>query len=258
MRGLRRRGERRCAGADRGGEPVRGSCWRGRAPAGRRPASRRATGALAVLAGARRGGSRRGAGGRRSKAGTGCRGASAGRRAGRLAGWRTSATSAATRATRRSLRGRLGFDSQVSVIGPFGEGRASFANGFPPEPERRCARDLATQLSRQRARVAGERGTPPCARGDLSRRSAPPGHEAVAYVAAFVHSDRERAGGAAPRASPGPVQASGSTASRCSSATWCGRAALDQDAAAVRLGRGWNRILVKTVVADGPGASTCG
>ena len=28
-------------------------------------------------------------------------------------------------------------------------------------------------------------------------------------------------------------------------------AALDQDAAAVRLGRGWNRILIKTVVTDG-------
>ena len=76
-----------------------------------------------------------------------------------------------------------------------------------------------------------------------------PDDQAVAYVAAFVHSDRERP--AALRiGSPGPVK------------IWVNGAlvfakdvvrpaVLDQDAAPVRLGRGWNRILIKTVVVDG-------
>ena len=76
-----------------------------------------------------------------------------------------------------------------------------------------------------------------------------PDDQAVAYVAAFVHSDRERAA-ALRLGSPGPIK------------VWVNGAlvfaedvvrpaVLDQDAAPVRLGRGWNRILIKTVVVDG-------
>ena len=76
-----------------------------------------------------------------------------------------------------------------------------------------------------------------------------PGQNAVAYVAAAVRSDRDRAV-ALRLGSPGPVK------------VWINGApvfqrdvvrpaALDQDAVGVRLGRGWNRILIKTVVTEG-------
>ncbi|HEX3903308.1 MAG TPA: DUF3857 domain-containing protein [Polyangia bacterium] len=148
-----------------------------------------------------------------------------------------------------TLRGGLGFLAHPLVIGPFGEGRASFGTAFPPESERG-----PPQLGRSypgKARDVAWRAADAAVRegalylDGLLR----PDDQAVAYVAAFVHSDRERAV-ALRLGSPGPIK------------VWVNGAlvfahdvvrpaALDQDAAGIRLGRGWNRILIKTVVVDG-------
>ena len=76
-----------------------------------------------------------------------------------------------------------------------------------------------------------------------------PADQAVAYVVAFVRSERDRAA-VLRLGSPGPIK------------VWVNGAAvfthdvvrppsLDQDAVGIRLGRGWNRILIKTVISDG-------
>ena len=76
-----------------------------------------------------------------------------------------------------------------------------------------------------------------------------PADQAVAYAVAFVRSERNRAA-VLRLGSPGPIK------------VWVNGAAvfthdvvrppsLDQDAVGIRLGRGWNRILIKTVINDG-------
>ena len=135
------------------------------------------------------------------------------------------------------------------MIGPFGEGRASFRTAFPPESES-APPELARNYPGKTHDVGWRAGDAAVREGALYLDGLlRPDDQAVAYVAAFVHSDRERA--AALRiGSPGPVK------------IWVNGAlvfaedvvrpaVLDQDAAPVRLGRGWNRILIKTVVVDG-------
>jgi len=153
-----------------------------------------------------------------------------------------SAAAAARRAT-------LGFVTPAFVIGPFGEGRASFATKFPPEGE-----PSPPALDRH---YPGKGHDVTWRPADGATREGAllldallrPDDQAVAYVVAFVHSDVDRAA-ALRLGSPGPV------------AVWLNGqpvfrhdvvrpAALDQDAVGVRLGRGWNRILIKTVVVDG-------
>jgi transglutaminase-like putative cysteine protease len=148
-----------------------------------------------------------------------------------------------------ALRASLGLITHAMVIGPFGEGRASFGTVYPPERE-----PAAPELGRRypgKAREVGWRVADGVVREgafflDGMLR---PDDQAVAYLVAFVHSDADRP--AALRiGSPGPVR------------VWVGGApvlardvvrpaALDQDAAGISLARGWNRILVKTVVTDG-------
>jgi transglutaminase-like putative cysteine protease len=153
------------------------------------------------------------------------------------------------RAGAEALRAPLGLVTEGFAIGPFGEGRASFATIYPPEREASGPALAASYPGkghdvRWRPFAAAVRGGQIFLDGVLR-----PDEQAVGYVSIFVRS--ERAQPAALRiGSPGPVR------------VWLNgapvferdvlrRAALDQDAAAMRLGRGWNRILVKTVVADG-------
>jgi cellulose synthase operon protein C len=148
-----------------------------------------------------------------------------------------------------ALRARLGFLTHAFVIGPFGEGRTSLGTPFPPEKE-----PSAPEVGRHypgKLREVGWRPADAAARDGALMLDAllRPDDEAVAYVAAFVHSDGERAA-ALRLGSPGPLK------------VWVNGAlvfehdvvrapALDQDAAGIRLGRGWNRILIKTVIVDG-------
>ena len=152
-----------------------------------------------------------------------------------------------------SLRAGLGFFTHPSVIGPFGEGRASFRTAFPPEsePAPELARSSRSSHYPGKTHDVGWRAADAAVRegalylDGLLR----PDDQAVAYVAAFVHSDRERA--AALRiGSPGPVKIWVNGALVFANDV-VRPAVLDQDAAPVRLGRGWNRILIKTVVVDG-------
>ena len=148
-----------------------------------------------------------------------------------------------------ALRGGLGFLAHPLVIGPFGEGRASFGTAFPPEAERAAPEPGRSYPGKARD-VAWRAGDTAVREGGLYLDGLlRPDDQAVAYVAAFVHSDRERAA-ALRLGSPGPIK------------VWVNGAlvfahdvvrpaALDQDAAGIRLGRGWNRILIKTVVVDG-------
>ena len=148
-----------------------------------------------------------------------------------------------------ALRGRLGFLAHPFVIGPFGEGRASFATAFPPEGEP-AAPDLSRRYPGKAREVAWRAGDAALRDGALLLDGMlRPDDQAVAYVVAFVRSDADRP--AALRiGSPGPIKA------WVNGAPVLARdvlrpAALDQDAAPIWLGRGWNRILIKTVVVDG-------
>src|SRR6185437_13399818 len=148
-----------------------------------------------------------------------------------------------------ALRGSLGFLAHPLVIGPFGEGRASFGTAFPPEAER-TAPVIGHTYPGKAHDVAWRPGEAAVREGALYLDGLlRPDDQAVAYVAAFVHSDRARSA-ALRLGSPGPVK------------VWVNGApvfahdvvrpaALDQDAVGIRLERGWNRILIKTVVVDG-------
>jgi tetratricopeptide (TPR) repeat protein/transglutaminase-like putative cysteine protease len=153
------------------------------------------------------------------------------------------------RAGALAARAPLGLVSQGFVIGPFGEGRASFDQSFPPETEKNAPeRD---KRYRGKSTDVGWRSA-----DDVVRDGAlfldgllRPDSQTAAYVVTFVRSDREQ-DAALRLGSPGPTK------------VWVNGAkifardvvrtpTLDQDAAPVHLGRGWNRILVKTVVTDG-------
>jgi cellulose synthase operon protein C len=152
-------------------------------------------------------------------------------------------------AAAEARRAGLGFLGHAFAIGPFGEGRASFRTTFPPETE-----SAAPALDRRYPGKGHEVGWRRA--DDVAREGAllldgmlRPDDQAVAYVVAFVRSDADRPA-ALRLGSPGPIR------------VWLnGRsvftrdvvraAALDQDAVGIRLGRGWNRVLIKTVVVDG-------
>jgi transglutaminase-like putative cysteine protease/Flp pilus assembly protein TadD len=148
-----------------------------------------------------------------------------------------------------TLRASLGLLSHWFVIGPFGEGRASLNTPFPPELEP-AQPDLAKTYPGKTHEVGWRVGDAAVRDGVLYLDGLiRPADQAVAYVVTFVRSDRDRP--AALRiGSPGPIK------------VWVNGAgvfvrdvvrpaALDQDAVGIRLGRGWNRILIKTVIADG-------
>jgi transglutaminase-like putative cysteine protease/Flp pilus assembly protein TadD len=148
-----------------------------------------------------------------------------------------------------SLRAGLGFLAHPLVVGPFGEGRASFATAFPPETEHTPPEPGRSYPGKVRD-VAWRSGDAAIRDGALHLDGLlRPDDQAVAYVAAFVRSDRDRSV-ALRLGSPGPIKVWVNGAEVLARDV-LRPAALDQDAAAVRLGRGWNRILIKTVVVDG-------
>jgi cellulose synthase operon protein C len=153
------------------------------------------------------------------------------------------------RAEAASLRAGLGFLSNPLVVGPFGEGRASFATSFPPETEQGPPEPGRSYPGKVRD-VAWRSGAPAVRDGVLYLDGLlRPDDQAVAYVAVFVRSDRDRPA-ALRLGSPGPIKVWVNGA-EVFSRDVLRPATLDQDAAAVRLGRGWNRVLIKTVVVDG-------
>ncbi|HVT08430.1 MAG TPA: hypothetical protein VHO67_13305, partial [Polyangia bacterium] len=152
-------------------------------------------------------------------------------------------------AAAEARRARLGFLTRAFAIGPFGEGRASFRTAFPPESE--AAPPALDRRYPGKGHEVGWHAADGVAREGalLLDGMLRPDDQAVAYVVSFVRSEADRPA-ALRLGSPGPL------------AVWVnGRqvfardvvrsAALDQDAAGIRLGRGWNRILIKTVVVDG-------
>ncbi|HEY6476769.1 MAG TPA: hypothetical protein VI456_09320, partial [Polyangia bacterium] len=148
-----------------------------------------------------------------------------------------------------SLRAGLGFLSHPLVIGPFGEGRPSFATAFAPELERGPP-ELGRSYPGKVRDVAWRSGAAALRDGVLYLDGLlRPDDQAVAYVAALVRSDRDRPA-ALRLGSPGPIKVWVNGA-EVFARDVLRPAALDQDAAPVRLGRGWNRILIKTVVVDG-------
>ncbi len=147
-------------------------------------------------------------------------------------------------------RAALGFVTAYTVVGPFGDGRSSFGEAFPPERD-----DGAPDPTRKY----------PGKDRDVSWRSAGgvvrqgvlyvdgllrPDSETAAYANAFVHVDGPSAA-ALRLGSPGPtkVWVNGLLAHARDVVR---TAELDQDAIGVQLRRGWNRILIKTVVTEGP------
>jgi tetratricopeptide (TPR) repeat protein len=150
----------------------------------------------------------------------------------------------------RAARAPLGLLSRASVVGPFGEGRSGFSQTFPPESET----DAPTRGRVYRGKL-GEVAWR--AADDVVRDGAflldgmlRPDTQATAYLVVFARSPRDQ-DVAVRLGSPGPVK------------VWVDGAlvlardvarspALDQDAAPARLRRGWNRIVVKTTVTDGP------
>jgi len=147
-----------------------------------------------------------------------------------------------------TLRGPLGGLRHLWVIGPFGDGRGSFGVAFPPESEQGSGiPDGARGYAGKERDVSWRRAEGAVYRGALHLDALlRPETEAVGYVLAFVKV--ARATDAALRlGSPGPVK------------VWCNGGAvftadrartarLDQDAMAVHLEAGWNRLLMKSVV----------
>ncbi|HEY7370859.1 MAG TPA: DUF3857 domain-containing protein [Polyangia bacterium] len=148
-----------------------------------------------------------------------------------------------------ALRASLGLVSHYFVIGPFGEGRASLDTTFPPEQE--AAAPALGKSYPGKAHEVGWRVADAGMRNGVLYLDGllRPADSAVAYVVTFVRSDRERTA-ALRLGSPGPIKVwvNGALAFTHDVVR---PAALDQDAVGIRLGRGWNRILIKTVITDG-------
>jgi transglutaminase-like putative cysteine protease/Flp pilus assembly protein TadD len=153
------------------------------------------------------------------------------------------------RAAADALRAPLGLIERFAVIGPFGDGRAGLSHLFPPERE--AAPPEGGRSYPGKSRDVGWRAADGAVRDGALYLDGllRPADQAVAYVAAFVRSDRARP--AALRiGSAGPVKVwvnGGLALTR----DVVRAPALDQDAAGVTLGRGWNRILIKTVITEG-------
>ena len=219
---------------------------------------RRAVGGARVAAGGGgRAGRARDAGGGRRRAGARDRGARRGGRRARIRWsrrtrrgcWRSCSTSAARRARPTRLRASLGLLSHAFVIGPFGEGRASLSTTFPPEKE--PAPPALGARYPGKAHEVGWRLADAAVRDGVFYLDGllRPADQAVAYVVTFVRSDRDRPA-ALRLGSPGPVKVWVNGAAVFTNDV-VRPAALDQDAVGVRLGRGWNRILIKTVITEG-------
>ena len=147
-------------------------------------------------------------------------------------------------------RAALGLFRHFWVVGPFGDGRASFSQPFPPELET-GAPDVARRYPGKEREVAWRRGDDAVRAGALLLDGLlRPDTQAVAYVMAFVSSDAAR-DAALRLGSAGPIKV-WVNGTPVFSRDVVRAPAMDQDAAAIRLARGWNRVLIKTVITDGP------
>ncbi len=148
-----------------------------------------------------------------------------------------------------ALRAPLGLLSHWFVIGPFGDGRASFATRFPPESEK-APPEVGRSYPGKLREVSWRAGDAAMRDGVLYLDGLlRPDTQAVAYVVAYVRSDRARPA-ALRLGSAGPLKVWWNGAEVLSRDV-ARPAALDQDAVGVRLQRGWNRLMIKTVVTDG-------
>ena len=147
-------------------------------------------------------------------------------------------------------RATLGWLNRFWVVGPFGDGRSSFGESFAPEHDLGLP-DPARRYPGKEREVSWRSGAEVVRQGALYLDGLlRPDAQTAAYVMSFVHS--ERAAKAALRlGSSGPtkVWVNGALVEARDLAR---NAAFDQDAVGVTLRRGWNRILIKTVVIDGP------
>jgi tetratricopeptide (TPR) repeat protein len=149
-----------------------------------------------------------------------------------------------------ALRGRLGLYYQYWVVGPFGDGRSSYGTAFGPEADAATAPDLARRYPGKAHEVGWRRADAVVRDGVLLLDGLlRPDSQVAAYALTFARSDRDTAA-ALRLGSPGPIK------------VWVNGAlvherdavrvpSLDQDAAPVHLRKGWNRILVKTVITEG-------
>ncbi|HTA20821.1 MAG TPA: hypothetical protein VK989_16120, partial [Polyangia bacterium] len=149
-----------------------------------------------------------------------------------------------------AARASLGFFTRVSVAGAFGEGRSGFSQVFAPEGEA----DAPAPERTYRGRL-----------GDVTWRAADgvvregallldgllrPDTQATAYVVVFAKSARDR-DVALRFGSPGPTKIWVDGA-RVFARDVVRTPIFDQDAAPARLRAGWNRIVVKTTITEGP------
>ena len=147
-------------------------------------------------------------------------------------------------------RAALGFVTRFAVVGPFGDGRASFGEAFPPEHEDGPL-DPARRYPGKEREVWWRSAAGVVRQGVLYLDGLlRPDSQTAAYATTFIHVDR--GGPAALRlGSPGPTKVWVNGALAHARDVVRG-AELDQDAIGVVLRRGWNRVLVKTVVVEGP------
>ena len=148
-----------------------------------------------------------------------------------------------------ALRGSLGLLSRFWVVGPFGDGRASYGVAFPPEKESGPPDPKQTFPGKERD-VAWRKAEDASYRGRIHLDSSlRPDSDAAAYLLTFVRVPSS-ADAALRLGTPGPVKGwcNGALAHAADRAR---TARFDQDAVGIRLHAGWNRIAIKTVVTQG-------
>ncbi|HEY2904018.1 MAG TPA: DUF3857 domain-containing protein [Polyangia bacterium] len=146
-------------------------------------------------------------------------------------------------------RAALGLLTHPWVVGPFGDGRQSVAQAFAPEGEGGAVDPRRNYVGKERA-VSWRAGASAVRQGALMVDGLlRPDSETAAYAAWAVSSDSAREG-VLRLGTVGPfkVWINGRLAATRDVVR---TASLDQDAVAIRLRRGTNRILLKTVVTDG-------
>jgi hypothetical protein len=146
-------------------------------------------------------------------------------------------------------RAALGLLTRFWVVGPFGDGRASLAQPFPPETEEGVP-DPARRYPGKEREVGWRKGQGAVRAGELFLDGLlRPALQTTGYALAFVRADRAQA--AALRfGSSGPVKIWVNGA-LVATRDVVRAAAFDQDACGVRLRKGWNRVLIKSVITDG-------
>jgi len=152
-------------------------------------------------------------------------------------------------AAAEALRRPLGLLSQFWVVGPFGDGRGSYGVVFPPERE--SGLPVAGRMYPGKEReVSWREADEGVYRGRVHLDALlRPESDAAAYLLSYVRVDRDT-DAALRLGTPGPVKVwcNGALAHAADRAR---AARFDQDAVAIGLRSGWNRILIKTVVTQG-------